>query len=157
MCSFVEHGKNPDIFTQGFVERAATENQFTNGKIKAVSVSHFILLVFCVVTQCIRNSKASYQKSSLNRFRTSMTLHHKNKISFFLSHSIVMRGAPKWEIGTTSHFNGRYVLREASFFFLFPCTKMKLTADLINNSISHINPVGDRELILRGKVTRLYK
>ncbi|KAG2201666.1 hypothetical protein INT47_003892 [Mucor saturninus] len=26
---------------------------------------------------------------------------------------------------------------------------MKLTADLINNSISHINPVGDRELILR--------
>jgi hypothetical protein len=42
--SFVEHGKNPDIFTQGFVERAATENQFTNGKIKAVSVS--IVCVF---------------------------------------------------------------------------------------------------------------
>lgn len=39
MSSFVEHGKNPDIFTQGFVERAATENQFTNGKIKAVGVS----------------------------------------------------------------------------------------------------------------------
>ncbi|KAF1798075.1 transcription factor subunit Med10 of mediator complex-domain-containing protein, partial [Mucor lusitanicus] len=34
--SFVEHGKNPDIFTQAFVERTATENQFTNGKIKAV-------------------------------------------------------------------------------------------------------------------------
>lgn len=27
---------------------------------------------------------------------------------------------------------------------------MKLTADLINNSLSHINPLGDRELILRG-------
>jgi hypothetical protein len=39
LSSFVEHGKNPDIFTQGFVERAATENQFTNGKIKAVGVS----------------------------------------------------------------------------------------------------------------------
>ncbi|RCH84394.1 U2 small nuclear ribonucleoprotein [Rhizopus azygosporus] len=26
---------------------------------------------------------------------------------------------------------------------------MKLTADLINNSLSHINPLGDRELILR--------
>lgn len=37
--SFVEHGKNPDVFTQGFVERAATENQFTNGKINAISVS----------------------------------------------------------------------------------------------------------------------
>ncbi|KAG2215189.1 hypothetical protein INT46_001465 [Mucor plumbeus] len=36
VINFVEHGKNPDIFTQGFVERAATENQFTNGKIKAV-------------------------------------------------------------------------------------------------------------------------
>lgn len=36
---FVEEGKNPDIFTQNFVERAATENQFTNGKIKAVNVS----------------------------------------------------------------------------------------------------------------------
>ncbi|KAI7902375.1 mediator complex, subunit Med10, partial [Cokeromyces recurvatus] len=35
--SYVEHGKNPDIFTQGFVERAATENQYTNGKIKAVA------------------------------------------------------------------------------------------------------------------------
>lgn len=37
--SFVEQGRNPDKFTQDFVERAATENQFTNGKIKAVSVS----------------------------------------------------------------------------------------------------------------------
>ncbi|CEP14746.1 hypothetical protein [Parasitella parasitica] len=36
VINFVEHGKNPDIFTQRFVERAATENQFTNGKIKAV-------------------------------------------------------------------------------------------------------------------------
>ncbi|KAI9484236.1 MAG: transcription factor subunit Med10 of mediator complex-domain-containing protein [Benjaminiella poitrasii] len=37
VINYVEHGKNPDIFTQGFVERAATENQFTNGKIKAVN------------------------------------------------------------------------------------------------------------------------
>lgn len=28
---------------------------------------------------------------------------------------------------------------------------MKLTADLISNSLSQINPTGDRELILRGK------
>ncbi|KAI8887447.1 hypothetical protein K501DRAFT_321340 [Backusella circina FSU 941] len=37
VINFVEHGKNPDIFTQGFVDRAATENQHTNGKIKAVN------------------------------------------------------------------------------------------------------------------------
>ncbi|GAA5805527.1 hypothetical protein HPULCUR_011044 [Helicostylum pulchrum] len=43
VINFVEHGKNPDIFTQGFVERAATENQFTNGKIKAVNVSYLVL------------------------------------------------------------------------------------------------------------------
>ncbi|KAI8376658.1 mediator complex, subunit Med10 [Choanephora cucurbitarum] len=36
VINFVEHGKNPEIFTQGFVERTATENQFTNGKINAV-------------------------------------------------------------------------------------------------------------------------
>ncbi|KAI8148959.1 transcription factor subunit Med10 of mediator complex-domain-containing protein [Fennellomyces sp. T-0311] len=36
VINFVEHGRNPDIFTQGFVERAASENQFTYGKIKAV-------------------------------------------------------------------------------------------------------------------------
>ncbi|KAI9347831.1 mediator complex, subunit Med10 [Pilaira anomala] len=43
VINFVEHGKNPDIFTQGFVERAATENQFTNGKIKAVNEFRGIL------------------------------------------------------------------------------------------------------------------
>ncbi|CAO3627735.1 unnamed protein product [Mucor hiemalis] len=37
VINFVEQGRNPDKFTQDFVERAATENQFTNGKIKAVS------------------------------------------------------------------------------------------------------------------------
>jgi hypothetical protein len=37
--SYVENGQNPDLFTQAFVSRAATENQFTNGKIKAVDVS----------------------------------------------------------------------------------------------------------------------
>ncbi|KAI9018071.1 transcription factor subunit Med10 of mediator complex-domain-containing protein [Phycomyces nitens] len=36
VINYVESGKNPDIFTQTFVERAASENQFTNGKIKAV-------------------------------------------------------------------------------------------------------------------------
>lgn len=39
IISFVEHGKNPDLFTQGFVERTASENQFTYGKVKAVNVS----------------------------------------------------------------------------------------------------------------------
>ncbi|CAO3627731.1 unnamed protein product [Mucor hiemalis] len=32
---------------------------------------------------------------------------------------------------------------------------MKLTADLINNSLSKLNAVGDRELTLRGRNTRL--
>lgn len=36
--SYVEQGRNPDIFTRAFIERAAGENQYTNGKIKAVSV-----------------------------------------------------------------------------------------------------------------------
>ncbi|KAI8989521.1 mediator complex, subunit Med10 [Pilobolus umbonatus] len=36
VINYVEQGRNPDIFTQKFVERTATENQFTNGKIKAV-------------------------------------------------------------------------------------------------------------------------
>ncbi|PHZ09771.1 uncharacterized protein RHIMIDRAFT_245967 [Rhizopus microsporus ATCC 52813] len=36
VINYVEHGRNPELFTQNFVERTATENQFTNGKIKAV-------------------------------------------------------------------------------------------------------------------------
>lgn len=40
--SYVEHGRNPDIFTQSFVERTATENQYTNGKVKAVDVNMII-------------------------------------------------------------------------------------------------------------------
>ncbi|CAO3696470.1 unnamed protein product [Rhizopus microsporus] len=36
VINYVEHGRNPELFTQSFVERTATENQFTNGKIKAV-------------------------------------------------------------------------------------------------------------------------
>lgn len=44
--SYVEHGRNPDIFTQSFVERTATENQFTNGKIKAVDVGYFVVYFF---------------------------------------------------------------------------------------------------------------
>lgn len=41
--SYVEQGRNPDIFTRAFIERAAGENQYTNGKIQAVSVSTFRL------------------------------------------------------------------------------------------------------------------
>ena len=48
--------------------------------------------------------------------------------------------------GEASTFRSLYAL----LFFFYPKTDMKLTADLINNSVSHINPVGDRELILRG-------
>lgn len=35
---------------------------------------------------------------------------------------------------------------------------MKLTADLLSNSVSQINALGDRELVLRGMVisTRVY-
>ncbi|CAO3618990.1 unnamed protein product [Cunninghamella blakesleeana] len=36
VINYVENGKNPDLFTQGFISRAATENQFTNGKIQAI-------------------------------------------------------------------------------------------------------------------------
>ncbi|KAG2227315.1 hypothetical protein INT45_004270 [Circinella minor] len=43
VINFVEQGRNPDIFTQGFVERTASENQFTNGKIKAVDEFRSIL------------------------------------------------------------------------------------------------------------------
>ncbi|KAL0087068.1 transcription factor subunit Med10 of mediator complex-domain-containing protein [Phycomyces blakesleeanus] len=43
VINYVENGKNPDIFTQTFVERAASENQFTNGKIKAVDSFRNIL------------------------------------------------------------------------------------------------------------------
>jgi len=34
---FVEEGQNPDEFTAAFLERAVGENQFTHGKIRAVS------------------------------------------------------------------------------------------------------------------------
>ncbi|KAJ8652680.1 hypothetical protein O0I10_011687 [Lichtheimia ornata] len=43
VINFVEHGKNPDLFTQGFVERTASENQFTYGKVKAVNEFRSIL------------------------------------------------------------------------------------------------------------------
>ncbi|RUS17615.1 transcription factor subunit Med10 of mediator complex-domain-containing protein [Endogone sp. FLAS-F59071] len=36
VVKYVEEARNPDIFTQSFVERAAAENQFTNGKIQAI-------------------------------------------------------------------------------------------------------------------------
>ncbi|KAI8344407.1 transcription factor subunit Med10 of mediator complex-domain-containing protein [Chlamydoabsidia padenii] len=36
VINYVENGQNPDLFTQAFISRTATENQFTNGKIKAV-------------------------------------------------------------------------------------------------------------------------
>ncbi|ORX49083.1 hypothetical protein DM01DRAFT_18760 [Hesseltinella vesiculosa] len=36
VINFVENGKNPELFTQAFLSRAASENQFTNGKIQAV-------------------------------------------------------------------------------------------------------------------------
>ncbi|KAI8098623.1 transcription factor subunit Med10 of mediator complex-domain-containing protein [Halteromyces radiatus] len=36
VISYVENGKNPDLFTQAFTSRTASENQFTHGKIKAV-------------------------------------------------------------------------------------------------------------------------
>ncbi|CAO3673141.1 unnamed protein product [Umbelopsis vinacea] len=37
VINYVEQGRNPDIFTRSFIERAAGENQYTNGKIQAVS------------------------------------------------------------------------------------------------------------------------
>ncbi|KAG0258945.1 Mediator of RNA polymerase II transcription subunit 10 [Actinomortierella ambigua] len=42
--SFIEDGKNPDLFTQSFVERVAGENQYTNGKIFAMKTFESALL-----------------------------------------------------------------------------------------------------------------
>jgi len=39
--SFIEDGKNPDLFTKSFIECVAGENQFTNGKITAMKVATF--------------------------------------------------------------------------------------------------------------------
>ncbi|KAF9400002.1 Mediator of RNA polymerase II transcription subunit 10 [Podila epigama] len=36
VLSFIEDGKNPDLFTKSFIECVAGENQFTNGKITAM-------------------------------------------------------------------------------------------------------------------------
>ncbi|RUP16191.1 transcription factor subunit Med10 of mediator complex-domain-containing protein [Jimgerdemannia flammicorona] len=44
VVKYVEEARNPDIFTQGFVERAAAENQFTNGKIRAIESFRSILV-----------------------------------------------------------------------------------------------------------------
>ncbi|ORY04746.1 hypothetical protein K493DRAFT_311283 [Basidiobolus meristosporus CBS 931.73] len=36
VLSFIEDGKNPDLFTRDYVERLAAESHFTNGKIEAM-------------------------------------------------------------------------------------------------------------------------
>ncbi|KAK9761151.1 RNA polymerase II mediator complex subunit [Basidiobolus ranarum] len=36
VLSFIEDGKNPDLFTREYVERLAAESHFTNGKIEAM-------------------------------------------------------------------------------------------------------------------------
>ncbi|KAI7865491.1 transcription factor subunit Med10 of mediator complex-domain-containing protein [Spinellus fusiger] len=43
VINYVESGRNPDMFTQTFVERTASENQFTNGKIQAVESFRHLL------------------------------------------------------------------------------------------------------------------
>ncbi|KXN72599.1 hypothetical protein CONCODRAFT_77689 [Conidiobolus coronatus NRRL 28638] len=35
VINYLENGKNPDLFTRDFIERAAAENHFTKGKIAA--------------------------------------------------------------------------------------------------------------------------
>ena len=40
----MDNGKNPMLLTKDRIERAATENQFMNGKIRAIEVS---LLLDC--------------------------------------------------------------------------------------------------------------
>ncbi|KAI1304071.1 Mediator of RNA polymerase II transcription subunit 10 [Mortierella claussenii] len=42
VLSYIEDGKNPDLFSKSFVEAVAGENQFTNGKITALKAS------FCI-------------------------------------------------------------------------------------------------------------
>ncbi|KAF8933736.1 Mediator of RNA polymerase II transcription subunit 10 [Dissophora ornata] len=39
VLSYIEDGKNPDLFSKSFVEAVAGENQFTNGKITALKAS----------------------------------------------------------------------------------------------------------------------
>ncbi|KAG0299440.1 Mediator of RNA polymerase II transcription subunit 10 [Linnemannia gamsii] len=39
VLSYIEDGKNPDLFSKTFVEAVAGENQFTNGKVTAMKAS----------------------------------------------------------------------------------------------------------------------
>jgi hypothetical protein len=56
--SYVEQGRNPDIFTRAFIERVAGENQYTNGKIKAVSVRERDAMSKVCFATCIHPSTA---------------------------------------------------------------------------------------------------
>ncbi|KAG0364136.1 Mediator of RNA polymerase II transcription subunit 10 [Gamsiella multidivaricata] len=40
VLSYIEDGKNPDLFSKSFVEAVAGENQFTNGKITALKAKY---------------------------------------------------------------------------------------------------------------------
>lgn len=44
--SYIEDGKNPDLFSKTFVEAVAGENQFTNGKVTAMKASLSSLVYF---------------------------------------------------------------------------------------------------------------
>lgn len=44
--SYIEDGKNPDLFSKTFVEAVAGENQFTNGKVTAMKASPSPLVSF---------------------------------------------------------------------------------------------------------------
>ncbi|KAJ2859642.1 RNA polymerase II mediator complex subunit, partial [Coemansia erecta] len=37
VLAYIRDGRNPDEFTSQFMERVASENQFTNGKISALT------------------------------------------------------------------------------------------------------------------------
>jgi mediator of RNA polymerase II transcription subunit 10 len=45
--SYVEDGRNPDLFSREFTERAVAENQFAHGRMKAFEVSS-VLGVGCL-------------------------------------------------------------------------------------------------------------
>ncbi|KAF9085965.1 Mediator of RNA polymerase II transcription subunit 10 [Mortierella sp. GBA35] len=50
VLSYIEDGKNPDLFSKTFVEAVAGENQFTNGKITAMKASLSDATLFLLVS-----------------------------------------------------------------------------------------------------------
>ncbi|KAF9353360.1 Mediator of RNA polymerase II transcription subunit 10 [Mortierella sp. NVP85] len=60
VLSYIEDGKNPDLFSKSFIEAVAGENQFTNGKITALKASLYKCLFLIKDTPFIKNCRRPY-------------------------------------------------------------------------------------------------